>query len=290
MFGLVSGLVGAGLSFIGGKKNRKSQERIHAREQYLNSPQGIRDEAEKAGFNPLTVMNSGRQFGAGYAPQFGNEYAALGQGLADAATGYEQLQIQRAELELETQRLKELQKATAMGPKVAGIYGPRNGGNNKNGSRSVSGRSGGSRNDGSTSDTIGSMAHLAPDRELEVSPFTSGAGVIELSNKGTDLIGGPIAVPGDDGEPWGFDELLTAVVAGVPQVAMRGGEMMTLGNPYAPMISAAEAKKFREEQKREREKRRAEESKKNKKSEAQRRREEKAMRDADRRMYPRVYQ
>jgi hypothetical protein len=116
------GLFGGLLGFLGGNKNRKSQERMHAQDSFNNSPQGIRANAEEAGFNPLTVLTSGRSFGAGYAPVFGNEYAALGQGLDDFFAGREAEKIQRSQLVQENQRLKELVEKTRLSPPVPGMY------------------------------------------------------------------------------------------------------------------------------------------------------------------------
>ena len=120
--GLFSGLLG----FIGGSKNRKSQERMHAQDTYNNSPQGIRANAEEAGFNPLTVLTAGRSFGAGYAPVFGNEYAALGQGIDDALSGLAAERAQVSALETENSRLQKLVQRNTLTPPVPGVYGARN--------------------------------------------------------------------------------------------------------------------------------------------------------------------
>jgi hypothetical protein len=189
---------------------------MHAQDSYNNSPQGIRANAEEAGFNPLTVLTSGRSFGAGYAPVFGNEYAALGQGLDDFFAGREAEKIQRSELVQENQRLKDLVQKTRLAPPVPGIYGDRTGGQrNASSKNAVPPVAGGLSN--------GSTGWVAPGRDGDVTPYSSGPGLTEISNAGTDFLGGPIVLPGADGEPWGIDEVLTAVVVGAPQLLARGG-------------------------------------------------------------------
>lgn len=56
---------------------------------------------------------------------------------------------------------------------------------------------------------------IAPDRDLEVDPLKNSPGVFEMDNKMTG--GSAITLPGD-GDPWGIDEVLTAVTVGAPQV------------------------------------------------------------------------
>lgn len=67
--------------------------------------------------------------------------------------------------------------------------------------------------------TFGAPNILDARREKTTTPITNSAGVMEIDNF---LTMGPIVVPGDS-EPWGFDELATAVVVGIPQVALNGG-------------------------------------------------------------------
>lgn len=122
----LAGLAGSALSFIGGRQNRKAQQAMHAQDSYNNSPQGIRANAEEAGFNPLTVLTSGRSFGAGYAPVFGNEYAALGQGIQDFVDGLSAEKAQVSKLEQENARLQKLVQRNTLTPPVPGVYGARN--------------------------------------------------------------------------------------------------------------------------------------------------------------------
>lgn len=253
--GFFSEVIGPVLGFIGEKEANDSAKNAAARDSYNNSPQGIRANAEQAGFNPLTVLTSGRSFGAGYQPQFGNALGHLGQGITDAINGREQLKIQKAELEIERRRVDQLAKAMTLGPKIPGIYGARSGyGTSKRSGKTGAARalpsdpsvpslggSGGSQRIGSPN------AGLAPHREVDRTPFTSGPGIIDIDNAFTDFMGGPVVVPGDGGEPWGVDELAGVAISAGPQIIGRGGVGMTLTNPRRPMISAAEAKKIREE-------------------------------------------
>ncbi len=84
-------------------------------------PQGIRANAEEAGFNPLVFAGPGT--GAGYSPVFGNalgDAAALG---FDIYNQEKQLELQRDELAQENKRLELLVQNTTLRPKVPGIYG-----------------------------------------------------------------------------------------------------------------------------------------------------------------------
>uniref|UniRef100_UPI0025F93377 hypothetical protein n=1 Tax=uncultured Sphingomonas sp. TaxID=158754 RepID=UPI0025F93377 len=56
---------------------------------------------------------------------------------------------------------------------------------------------------------------VAPGRKQEIDPVINSPGVFEIQNKAT--LGMPVTIPGE-GEPWGVDELATAVVVGVPQI------------------------------------------------------------------------
>lgn len=124
MFGQIFGQVlGAGVSLFGARKQRKAQAAARADANYRNSPQGIRDNAEAAGFNPLVFAGPGTGTGAQYAPVFGNEYAQAGAMISDAFAQEEALKIQRSELELQNKRLEEIVKQTTLTPDVPGIYG-----------------------------------------------------------------------------------------------------------------------------------------------------------------------
>lgn len=115
-------LISGGISFLGGLFGDKKKEKALERANYLNSPTGIRAEAEKAGFNPLVFAGPGTGTGAGYAPQFGNNLAGTAAIMGDAFIANEQNKIAQSQLELENQRLEELVKATTLTPTVGGVY------------------------------------------------------------------------------------------------------------------------------------------------------------------------
>lgn len=119
------GLFSAGLGFLGARSANKAQERMHAQDTYNNSPQGIRANAEAAGFNPLVFAGPGVGTGAGYTPSLQNPLALLGEGIDAHFSEKEALKIQRSELDLENRRLEELVKRTTLSPNVPGIYGDR---------------------------------------------------------------------------------------------------------------------------------------------------------------------
>lgn len=213
---MIGAIIGAGLSFLGARKNRKAQEGMHAQDTYNNSPQGIRANAEAAGFNPLTVLGSGRSFGAGYTPIFDNDLAHLGTMVEDGLGAMRQQKTKMTQLKGQNQRLQNLVERTTLGTKSPGVYERRQAdalANHEVGSDHVRGGL-------DNSAGLGGSSWVAPGRKTEVAPYTSGSGLTEINNRGTF---GPIVVPGADGEPWGIDEVATAVIAGVPQVVYRAG-------------------------------------------------------------------
>lgn len=207
-------LVSGASSLLGGLFGKNSAEKATRDQNYYNRPRAQRQRAEGGGFNPLFVMSngaSGNQTQSGYSPIMGNSIAQAGAAFAGAMQAEEQLKIQRSELEMENQRLDELVKATKLTANVGGIYAKGN-------------RNNGSGNLGSSSNPNGygrSGDVVAPDRDQEVAPYVSGAGLTEINNSFT---GGSVVVPGDDGEPWGIDEVATAAIFGAPQVFYRQGK------------------------------------------------------------------
>lgn len=116
--GLISGIFG----FLGARQNNKTQERLHARDSYNNSPQGIRANAEDAGFNPLTVLTAGRQYGAGYTPTFENAAAHLGRGIEEAFTGELRQKLQLTQLKKQNHQLQQRVENTTFKTDTPGIY------------------------------------------------------------------------------------------------------------------------------------------------------------------------
>jgi hypothetical protein len=83
--------------------------------------------------------------------------------------------------------------------------------------------------------TIGGTSYLAPGREVDVAPYVSGIGLSEINNA---ITGGNVVVPGNDGEPWGIDEVLTFGVVGLPQIgwnwAKKGSQKFVDANKDNP--------------------------------------------------------
>lgn len=109
-----------------------AQEKIR-QDQRDNGLSYLRNAAEKAGFNPLAVLN-GNSPGQ-YQPAFASGYATSGNsgGLADGLaalsatlTDVEALKIRKAELELDKQRLEKLNKDATLKAPQGGIYARSN--------------------------------------------------------------------------------------------------------------------------------------------------------------------
>lgn len=116
LFGPLLGLAG---SLIGASKASKDR----ARSDYMNSPQGIRENAEKAGFNPLVFAGPGTGTGAQYAPQVGNIIANGFATAADQLQEHSRQKIQLAELQVEKDRLAHLVEQSTLRPYVPGRFG-----------------------------------------------------------------------------------------------------------------------------------------------------------------------
>lgn len=140
----IASIGGSALSFLGGRKSRKMQEKMYWQNRWDNLPEGIRANAEAAGFNPLVFAGPGVGNGAGYQPTMGHELSTAGQVITDASLALENQKIRRSELELENKRLEELVKANTLRPTVPGVYGARNGQANRQNPRSVPGNVDGS--------------------------------------------------------------------------------------------------------------------------------------------------
>lgn len=211
------------LSGIFGSSSRKKAEaRAHVANQ--NRFVYLREAAEKGGFNPLTALMSGygSQGGGGYStPPLASSTALQGAmaSVSDLLTGRTAQRMaedkKRAELlELEVNALKAgsqfmqdpatfRARATSPGQGASGSVGGGRGGFN---GPIPSGRA-------------ATMAAVASDREQQDMPVSSGPGLTVIQN---DLLGPEgLVVPGADGEPWGVDEVATAVIAGIPQLMHR---------------------------------------------------------------------
>lgn len=219
--------VGSLLGGLGGIFGRKKKQ-PSPRDNMMSQAAGARDAAAKYGFNPLTMLQYGQPAGTGIADA-GPPLASIAMltdglsGLADEFSGDADHRRAQERLDYDIAKLKYDQLRTgivAAGPSGTGVYTSRpNAADNIGGSLSPLGRSNGTRGQ-----TVSQSAPapftaanpIAPGRKKDVAELTNSPGVFEMENTMTG--GGSITIPGE-GEPWGIDELATAVVVGLPQVA-----------------------------------------------------------------------
>lgn len=108
----------AGASLVGTAVDAAARKR----DEYNNSPAGIRARAEAAGFNPLLFVGPGTGTGAGYAPRMGANFANSIALAADQMGNQRQLEMQKAQLEMQNARLNERVRKATLTPKVRGQY------------------------------------------------------------------------------------------------------------------------------------------------------------------------
>lgn len=216
-------LIGGALSLFGQSKAR-SQARADSRSQFVR----LRGAAEKAGFNPLTALQA--TGGAGFTgfPSSAPPLASIelltdaASGISDEITGKAAQDRAKEAMELDLAKIKLEQargQVAAMQPQTAAmpsgfVPGAARLGRQAVTSATVAG--------GETRPKLGFGSTDAFDaknqRKTEVADTVNSPGYFQIEN---DLTGGPLYMPGE-GEPWGIDELATAVVVGAPQVAYRG--------------------------------------------------------------------
>lgn len=196
----------------------------------------VREGAERSGFNPLTYLGatSGTAVGGSVAevPPLASFAATLG----DIAQGM----VNNRSVEAEEERLRQSaamqldrinrEKAVAGGAggvalrtAAAGIGSP------------VTVRK--AKLDSSAKE----FAPYDADREMEKLTATDGPGITTIDN---DFLPTPVHVPGDGGEPWGIDEVLTTVVAGIPQVVPHIFAPLSYGVQKMTLDHEAERKKL----------------------------------------------
>lgn len=222
------GLIQGGLSIASGIKGlfgkRKEPKQPDIKKNMMDQARGARLAAAEQGFNPLTMLQYGQPGGAGFASGGGEvpvlaSIDAITSGLAgvdDILSGDAARRRQADELELDLARLKLDQArsgvmlASPARPVASGIgAGP-----SPLGTRPQTVAQSNTRP--ATASGFGPKPAWATGRVLDVAPVTNSPGVFEMQNPVTG--GKPITIPGE-GEPWGIDELATAVVVGAPQVA-----------------------------------------------------------------------
>lgn len=223
-----SALLGAGSNLLGGLLGKKPNPGRDTRHVILNQVGTAREAGERFGFNPLTVLGAtgGTVANAGSDNFMGAAVADAGMILADALAKQKDIgRLERAERLNE--KLRQQVTDLTLRPAVPGVYGAANGGF-RNAAVASPGAGAASSNPGagrSAGDVDGVLPGVipnpvAPGREKDVLPLPNSPGVFEVENAVT---GGPITIPGDN-EPWGIDELATAVAIGGPQAAWNWGK------------------------------------------------------------------
>lgn len=206
--------------------NREQLKYRSPRQNIDSQVRGVREAADKYGFNPLTLLAYGQGGGSGTGGGFTSAapsgqpapLASLGLLSGDIAevddwvSGDSARRRQADQIQIDIGRLKlEEARRDVFGiGKQPSAFGRR--------AQTIP--SGGSvftkpRATLSKSSAPGKKPNWVTEgREKDVQPMANAAGVFEIENK---ITGGPITIPGDS-EPWGIDELLTGVVIGAPQV------------------------------------------------------------------------
>ena len=228
-------LAGIG-SLIGGVSGlfSKSKGAPSARENTVKLAQGARQAAERYGFNPLTMLGAGASMGGGGgggAPPLASiQMLTEGlQGIDDVVSGdaarrrqADQLQLDLAKVQLEQARSGVIASgrtaADAVGGSLSPLGAPR-GTHVQKAARAVPARFSASASAAApVAKPKGKFSHGenpdAPGRKEDIAPLTNAPGFFEIENSWT---GGPVSIPGE-GEPWGFDEMGTALVFGFPEV------------------------------------------------------------------------
>ena len=219
------GIIQGGLSIASGLKGlfgSKKTEQPDIRRNIMEQAQGARLAAAQQGFNPLTMLQYGQPGGAGFnagggAPALASIDAITSglQGVDDILSGDQARRRQADQLEIDLAKLK-LDQARS-GVAVASV--PRPAANSVGAGPSPIGRNTArvaqSNSRDATPNGFGPKPAWATGRTLDVAPVTNSPGVFEIQNPWTN--DKPITIPGE-GEPWGLDELATAVTVGAPQV------------------------------------------------------------------------
>lgn len=111
---MVLPILGPIIGAVGGLIGASAQDRANKRSAYNASPQGIRKNAEEAGFNPLIFAGPTQPH---YAPQFGQQIAQAFSQFGDAFTAYQQQKIQTQQAEQKADALqRQLTRQTVRNP------------------------------------------------------------------------------------------------------------------------------------------------------------------------------
>lgn len=195
-------LIKGGLGLLGGlfgrKKAKTPQQNIESQ------AAGARSAAAKYGFNPLTMLQNGQSGGSmdtGSGIPLASQDLLTGaiNDFASIATGENAKEnaIRQAELDL-----LKIQQETARGA-VAGI------------GRTSPVLGGDTIAVDSTTGTYAGGHPMAPGREVKRDPVTDTPGLFSVENSWT---GGPITLPGNDGEVLDMGQMINAAIIGGPQI------------------------------------------------------------------------
>lgn len=224
------GLISAGLGIATGIKGLfsskpKAPKERSPRDGILSQAQGAREAADQYGFNPLTTLNAGAgqgfiMTGGGGTPVLAS-IDAITSGLAgvdDILSGDQARRRAADQLELDMARLKldQARSGVMVATPPRTVASGVGSGTSPLGPRTQTAAQSNTR---SAPTAFGPKPAWATGRQLDVAPVTNSPGVFEMQNPVTG--GKPITIPGE-GEPWGIDELATAVVVGAPQIAYNG--------------------------------------------------------------------
>lgn len=230
--------IGSILGGLGGLFGSKKPKQQTPYDGIMSQAAGARDASEKYGFNPLTLLQAGAghgfsQAGGGTPPLA--SVAAITEGLSgldDVLSGDQARRRQADQLELDLAKIRLEEARRGVGMSQPGY---------------ASARDGGSFTGNRAATVVQPTARMvpakfsagenivAPGRQEDIAPLTNSPGVFEIENAMTG--GQPITIPGD-GEPWGIDELATAVIVGVPQVAGRfANQVLYGGKSFADRMS-----------------------------------------------------
>ncbi|AXH76271.1 MAG: hypothetical protein [Microviridae sp.] len=243
---LLAGLLSGVSSLVGGwqrsraakrdqeralKMQREDQARIDAQEHGVDFSK-LRDDALKAGFNPVTAL--GATGGQGYglerpvltspfvpyaeaAGYFGDAIGAFGDSYMNQMNNDREFQLRLSDAE----HSWAAQANYAAGAGAGGPFGYVGGGGGGSAPQTPSGSTG-------FSDWFAGL--LAAGREVLVSPLQDTPGFFYVSNP---VLGGRVTIMGDNGEPWGWDEMASFAGQAGPQAVMNWGRMI---NPWTDTI------------------------------------------------------
>lgn len=222
--------VGSILGGLGGLFGGKKAKERSPYDTIMSQAAGARAASVQHGFNPLTLLQAGAGSGFTQIPGSAPPLASV-QAITDGLAGLDdefsgdaarRRQADQLEIDLAKVRLDEAKRGVGIGQPghwdralpapSAPLTGNRAATVVQPSARVVPAKFGAGVNP------------VAPGRKDDIAPLVNSPGVFEVENQWTPF--GPITIPGE-GEPWGIDELGTAVGVGVPQIVAGGLQAMS---------------------------------------------------------------